>query len=30
MYEVVSPTGKGFGVADQEVKLAIVTEWKVR
>ena len=28
IYEVVSRKGKGFGVAGQNVSLAIVTEWK--
>ena len=29
IYEVASPTGKGLGVAGQEVTLAIVTDWKM-
>jgi len=29
IYEVKAPNGKGFGVADQKVTLAIVTDWKM-
>ena len=29
IYEVVSPTGKGHGVAGQEVSLAIITDWEL-